>query len=106
MLNDDGFGAIVSVDGRGTVTVHYPDGAPAAAPMNGGRSVLLSHAYELDDAPQWERFYIITGATPFPIDAIVSAARRAGSYAAPAPVLDLAPGMTQASFLLQKDSRP
>jgi hypothetical protein len=105
-VNGDGFGAIVSVDGRGTVTVHYPDGAPTARPMSGGRGVLLSHAYELDDAPRWERFYIVTGAAPFPIETIVDAVERAASGGAASPVLDLAPEMTQATFLLQKDSRP
>src|SRR6185503_6350582 len=46
------FGAVVSIDGRGHVTVHWPEGdtktAPALSPKG---EVQLPSAYELDDAP-------------------------------------------------------
>ena len=51
------YGAILSVDGRGTVTQHLP--------ATGTKAVLLAAqdtldvAYELDDAPRWERFYLV-----------------------------------------------
>ena len=46
--------------------------------------MLLDQAYELDDAPRWERFYFVTGDTPFAVAPIVDAARRAAANQAPA----------------------
>lgn len=43
-------GAILSVDGRGAVTVHFVGPLEAEAPT-------LSRSYRLDDAPDFERFY-------------------------------------------------
>ena len=45
--------------------------------------MLLDHAYELDDAPRWERFYFITGDTPFSVGAR-SSTPRAGPPPTPA----------------------
>lgn len=100
-----GFGLIVSVDDRGVVTVHHPGDARRAAELRDGDLVLLDQAYELDDAPERERFYLITAAAPFDVDAIVSIVKReAASHDVLA--LPLPPALTQSTFLLQKDSRP
>lgn len=104
-VSEAGFGAIVSVDGRGLVTVHHPGDGVTSAPLQGGDLVLLNQSYELDDAPQRERFYIVTSSTPFDVGAIVAIIRRetAGHDAATLPL----PGnLEQSSFVLQKDSRP
>lgn len=86
------FGAIVSIDGRGTVTQHLPaSGTRAAALASTGR-VLLDAAYELDDAPRWERFCLVTGNRPFELAAVLDAARasaRAGTGAFGVPSLDV-----------------
>lgn len=67
------FGVIVSVDGRGVVTRHHPvDGARAVA-LTAGEMVLLDRAFELDDAPRFEQFHLVTGATPFEITPVVEA---------------------------------
>ena len=51
------YGAILSVDGRGTVTQHLPATGAEAVPL--AAQDTLDVAYELDDAPLWERFYLL-----------------------------------------------
>src|SRR5213075_1493137 len=60
--------------GRGVVTRHFPADGDRAAALARGRVTLLDQAYELDDAPGWERFYFVTGDTPFAVAPIVDAA--------------------------------
>ena len=59
------YGVIVSLDGRGGVTRHLPERGATAAPLAPSEVVLLAHAYELDDAPAWERFFFVTADAPF-----------------------------------------
>lgn len=66
-----GYGAILSVDGRGTVTRHYPPAGAAAAPLSAGALVLLNEAFELDDAPRWERFHLFASDRPFDLEPLV-----------------------------------
>ena len=51
------YGAILSVDGRGIVTQHLPATGAEAVPL--AAQDTLDVAYELDDAPRWERFYLV-----------------------------------------------
>ncbi len=53
-------GMVVSIDGRGAVTRHLPLSASAAAPTLASKGSLPS-SYELDDAPLFERFFLVTG---------------------------------------------
>lgn len=68
----DRFGVVASVDGRGAVTVHLDDHG-AAAPLDQDGAVALPAAFELDDAPRYERFYLVTSDAPFPTDAVRAA---------------------------------
>ena len=95
------YGVIFSIDGRQTVTMHLPPEGDRAAPLAREATVLLDRAYELDDAPLWERFYFVAGDAPFDVAPIVAAARRAPSAALPLPR-----GLDQATFSLQKEARP
>jgi hypothetical protein len=100
------FGAIVSTDGRGSVTQHLPRSGSRAASLEAGGTVLLDFSYELDDAPRWERFYLVTGNEPFELEPVREAARRvatAGSQEAP-PALELGGGLEQSVFSLTKES--
>ena len=101
-------GVIVSIDGRGAVTMHLPSDGDRAAVLDRGATVLLDHAYELDDAPRWERFYFITGATPFSIAPVLDAARRAATTPGSVSTarLTLPSGLDQSAFSLQKEARP
>jgi anti-sigma factor RsiW len=58
------YGAILSCDGNGQVTVHFPVQGEQAATLEAGES-LLPTAYELDAAPEYERFFLVTADTPF-----------------------------------------
>jgi len=102
------YGAILSIDGRGHVTMHLPTKGDRAVALGRESTVLLDQAYELDDAPRWERFYFITGDTPFAIAPIVDSAQRAIAKAGggAAPPLSLAAGLQQSVFSLQKESTP
>lgn len=101
------YGVILSVDGRGSVTVHLPAGATRAVPLRRDATVLLDQAYELDDAPLWERFYFITGHEPFPVAPLLDAARRiAADRGSQAAALQLPPGLEQSSFSIQKETTP
>ena len=62
------YGAIFSVDGRGTVTQHLPATGAEAVPL--AAQDTLDVAYELDDAPQWERFYLVAADRRFGLAAV------------------------------------
>jgi hypothetical protein len=73
------YGAILSIDGRGTVTRHLPTEGDTAARLTVAGIVSLDVAYELDDAPRWERFFLVTASQPFSVDEIAAAARAASA---------------------------
>lgn len=68
------YGAVLSVDGRGSVTLHLPETLSGPLALKSG-AVSLEHAYELDDAPAFERFVLITSDAPFDLNAVMGAAR-------------------------------
>ena len=101
------YGVILSIDGRGGVTVHLPPQADRAAPLQRDGTVLLDQAYELDDAPEWERFYFITGDAPFAVAPILDAARgAAASHHSPPSAIPLPHDLEQSTFSVQKEARP
>ena len=61
---EDTHGVIISIDGRGTVTIHYPARQSAGTRIEKNRKILLGSSYELDDAPGFERFFFITSRKP------------------------------------------
>ena len=100
------YGAILSTDGNGNVTQHLPRSGGRAAPLETGGTVLLDFSYELDDAPRWERFYLVTGDEPFDLEAVRRAARdvaAVGSEAA-APLLEIPADLEQSIFTLAKET--
>ena len=83
---DAAYGAILSIDGRGAVTVHLPDphlpdpavaagDSAQAVALPGAGLVQLGHSYQLDDAPGFEHFALVTSARPFALAPVVQAAR-------------------------------
>lgn len=102
------YGMILSIDGGGALTLHLPAAGRRAVPLRAGGIVLLDHAYELDDAPRWECFYLVTSQTPFDTALGLDAARRAAAAAAPeAPAtLPLPATLEQSKFFLPKGERP
>jgi hypothetical protein len=59
------YGMIFSIDGRGSFTLHFPEEPGQPLELNPDGKVSLKHAYELDDAPKFERFYFISSDQPF-----------------------------------------
>jgi hypothetical protein len=101
------YGLIASVDGAGTVTLHFPlsEDAPPEATAVAPETTTLPHAYALDDAPHFERFFFITANEPIDVAqglaALRAFAHRDDSASA---ALDLPPGQHQWSLRLRKGS--
>jgi hypothetical protein len=101
------YGVIVSVDGRRHVTLHLPSHGDRAAPLKHEPTVLLDDAYELDDAPLWERFYFVTSDEPFTVQSVLAAAEQAArTPGTPPATLALPHAFEQSTFSLQKEARP
>ena len=102
------YGAILSVDGRGAVTWHVPSGYRGGSwispSLDSQGQVVLPSAYELDDAPGFERFFLVYATTPFEIGDVERAARALGARpgAAERDALRLPSGLGQYSLLLRK----
>lgn len=56
------YGVIFSVDGRGTVTLHYPGRENESNQLMRGGKKALGESYELDDAPFFEHFFFAASA--------------------------------------------
>lgn len=97
------FGVIISLDGRGQVTRHFPLNGEAASRLRSGGLVPLESAYRLDDAPRAERFFLVTSKDAFPVASVLEAARRPGLDPLRDDRLPIGPHLAQASFLLKKD---
>jgi hypothetical protein len=102
---DARYGVILSVDGRGVVTQHLPvEAATQAVPLSPAGEVQLPRAYELDDAPGFERFFLITAPRSFSAADVLAAARslaRTPDDARRKP-LPLTRDLAQQSLLLEK----
>jgi len=99
------FGAIVSIDGEGGATLHWPEQRVAEARLEPRGQTSLPHAFQLDDAPGFERFFFVTSREPIPADAILEAARAAaGRPDADRAPLELPAAWEQSSLLLRKDA--
>lgn len=98
------YGVIFSIDGLGTLTMHFPTYAGVAAELDHNGAVLLPYAYELDDAPDFERFFFITGGSSFDIDEVLDAAYElaADSRSARRKFLDIPDTYYQTTILLKK----
>ncbi len=62
------FGLLFSMDGNGTITMHMADGSQAIA-LEPGKMTTLPFAYKLDNAPKFEKFFLLTSQKDFTIDA-------------------------------------
>jgi hypothetical protein len=68
------YAVIVSIDGSGTVTLHFPENRRGSTRTPANREVSLPSAYELDDAPRFERFFLLTSNEPLNVGAVIRAA--------------------------------
>lgn len=102
-----GFGVIVSIDGRGTTTLHFPDTPEASTALAPGKATPLAHAYRLDDAPRFERFFLVASSQPIDVAAVIRASERlAAMPRRESAGLELGPDLEQVSFLVTKLDSP
>jgi len=100
------YGAIFSIDGRGVVTQHLPDTEYGASPeLDQSGEVSLAFAYELDDAPSFERFFFITSDESFDLGEVEASVHSLASNPRKARTrnLKLQSGFRQYSFILHKE---
>lgn len=98
------WGVLCSLDGAGAVTLHLPARGGQASPLEADTQVLLPFAYELDAAPTYERFVLVSAEHPFDSEAVLAAARALAQrpdLAVGAP-LGLPSTLQQATFVLRK----
>jgi len=99
------YGVIFSIDGRGVVTVHFPEEPGEDTALEQEGTVHLAHSYRLDDAPGFERFFFVTSRAPIDVREVRKAADAlAASKRARTAPLDLGGDVEQTSFLLRKDA--
>jgi len=97
------FGMILSIDGRGTVTLHHPVFEKDDTRLTAGPATALSRSYELDDALAFERFFLVTSDKPVPVSEVLAVARTLG--ADPLRPLPLPVGLAQKSVLIRKEGK-
>lgn len=68
------FGLILSIDGNGQQTIHYPMSGDEALLLENGGEFYLPWSYELDDAPEYEAFFLLASDQPFSMKDISAAA--------------------------------
>jgi hypothetical protein len=105
-VTERGYGVIVSLDGRGVLTLHLPADGTRAVPLESSGTVLLDRSFELDDAPHVERFFLVRAAEPFELGPVLDAMRRAAAAgdAGEATSPRLPPRFTFTVFTLRKDA--
>lgn len=68
------YGIILSLDGAGNQTIHYPLSGDEAQILDEGGESFLPWSYELDNAPEYEAFFLILSEEPFSMRDISAAA--------------------------------
>ena len=100
------YGAIFSIDGRGVLSQHLPGTGERAVALQPSGTTFLDFSYELDDAPRWEVFYLVTADAPFDLEPVRRSVRAAAAAADRVPAgLALPRGLSQAAFPVMKDGR-
>ena len=61
------FGMLISMDGNGTITMHMGEGNKSVE-LEPGKMTTLPFAYKLDNAPKFEKFFLLTSQNSFEID--------------------------------------
>jgi hypothetical protein len=99
------YGVILSIDGNGVVTLHYPDRKDRSPILEQKKKILLDNAYELDDAPGFERFFLITSTSAIDVELVLEQANLLAKDTNRAKTghIELPQGINQASILINKE---
>lgn len=99
-------GVVLSIDGRGTITRHLVTENGTSEPLSPKGEVSLPRGYQLDDAPGFERFFLVTRDAPFAAAPVLEAAAElVRSGRARDGQLPLPAGFDVQDLLLRKESR-
>jgi hypothetical protein len=99
-------GVIVSIDGRGGVTLHHPSEPGGSTQLSLDGEQKLGFSGELDDAPAFERYFMVTSDKPIDVQSVLDAASRLASSGAGAErELPLPAHLPQISVRLDKEAR-
>jgi len=101
--NDAAYGVVISIDGAGSVVLHFPETRGGSTALDRGKAHALPYSYELDDAPGFERFVFVTAETPIDVDAVIDAAEALGADSKRP--LTLSPDQRQLDIVLRKSSK-
>jgi len=99
------YGVIFSLDGRGETTLHFPVHPDSSTELEQGGERLLEFAYQLDDAPQFEHFFLVSSDSPLNTTEVLDSARSfAARFGAPTAHsgLRLPRGCSYSSLALRK----
>lgn len=101
------YGVILSIDGNGVVTLHYPEKKNDSTLLNQEKKNLLTSAYELDNAPDFERFFFVTAEEEIDVTEIIIQAEKLAdsSQLSKTKDLDLPDSYQQFSILLKKGEK-
>ncbi|MBI4978551.1 MAG: hypothetical protein HZC28_13815 [Spirochaetes bacterium] len=97
------YGVIFSIDGAGSVTLHYPYTRRESTELTQGKAVSLRESYELDSAPRHETFIFVTHSDAIDVAAVLKTARTLGPGKLTAQAAESFPGMHVQSFTLIKE---
>ncbi|HTP24375.1 MAG TPA: ActD-like protein [Anaeromyxobacteraceae bacterium] len=95
------YGVILSIDGRGATTLHWPEELSQPPRLKPNGQVALPHAFQLDDAPGFERFVLVAAREPIAVSRVLEAIR--ASRGTGERRLDLPPSWTQSALQLDKE---
>ncbi len=99
-------GVIVSIDGRGAVTLHYPAEPGGSTELSTDGERKLPFSGELDDAPRYERYFMVTSEQAIDVQSVLDAAARLASTGqAGEQQLPLPPHLEQLSVRIDKEQR-
>jgi hypothetical protein len=99
------YGVVVSIDGAGGVTLHLPEKENEVVKLAAQGETALPSAFVLDEAPGYERFFLIVSDRPFLLKPVLEAARSLASRSnARDRLLELPASLEQFSLTLQKES--
>jgi len=98
-------GVIFSIDGNGLVTLHFPNTKFESTLLEQDKKINLPNAYELDAAPEFERFFFITSDSLIDVAEILSLAKILSQDLDQAKTeeLELEDVLKQSSILLVKE---
>jgi hypothetical protein len=101
---EESYGMIFSIDGRGSVTLHFPAEIGGSTALEKHKESLLANAIELDDAPDFERFFFVTSIYDIDIGSVLKNAESLAKVPGRVPQtdLDLPDGLKQYSILILK----